>query len=341
MDGRKPEGTLRRGWTTGACAAAAAAAALKGLLSGRFPEGITIELPRGQTPTFSLETTRLADGVAMASVIKDAGDDPDVTHGAQIIAEVRHGASGEGVKFEAGGGVGTVTLPGLPLAVGEPAINPAPRRIIINNLTRIAKAHHAAADVVVRISMVDVDDGTVYLSDWFGPGDENDKTTEVTIPCSVGKRWDSGSGECVACSAGKFGIGKGDCSYSVANCSAGYYCGGSGGAATKCPSGKYGNVTGKSVESEACLYSCGASTYGTAAGQTTASAACSPCPIGFFCSGGSNRVPCPAGKWGAVASQASEANACPNDCPSGKFASSTFRLSFADVSKNITFPPRS
>jgi hypothetical protein len=171
-----------------------------------------------------------------------------------------------------------------------------------------------------NLSMVDVDDGTVYLSDWFGPGDENDKTTEVTIPCSVGKRWDSGSGECVACSAGKFGIGKGDCSYSVANCSAGYYCGGSGGAATKCPSGKYGNVTGKSVESEACLYSCGASTYGTAAGQTTASAACSPCPIGFFCSGGSNRVPCPAGKWGAVASQASEANACPNDCPSGKFA---------------------
>ena len=153
MDGRKPEGTLRRGWTTGACAAAAAAAALRGLLSGRFPEVITIELPRGQTPTFTLETTRLADGVAMTSVIKDAGDDPDVTHGAQIIAEVRHGAPGEGVKFEAGGGVGTVTLPGLPLAVGEPAINPAPRRIIINNLTRIAKAHHAAADVVVRISI--------------------------------------------------------------------------------------------------------------------------------------------------------------------------------------------
>ena len=92
MDGRKPEGTLRRGWTTGACAAAAAPAALRGLLSGHFPEGITIELPRGQTPTFSLETTRLADGVAMASVIKDAGDDPDVTHGAEIIAEVRHGA---------------------------------------------------------------------------------------------------------------------------------------------------------------------------------------------------------------------------------------------------------
>ena len=153
MEGRKPEGTLRRGWTTGACAAAAASAALRGLLGGSFNEQITIELPRGQTPTFSLETTRLADGVAAASVIKDAGDDPDVTHGAEIIAEVRYGAPGAGVTFEAGDGVGTVTLPGLPLAVGEPAINPAPRRIITDNLTRIAKAQNADADVVVRISI--------------------------------------------------------------------------------------------------------------------------------------------------------------------------------------------
>ena len=153
MDGRKPEGTLRRGWTTGACASAAAAAALRGLLSGRFPKSITIELPRGQTPTFNLEKTRLADGVAMASVIKDAGDDPDVTHGAEIIVEIRHGAPGAGVAFEAGVGVGTVTLPGLPLAVGEPAINPAPRQIIIDNLTKVAKAHNIAADVVVRISI--------------------------------------------------------------------------------------------------------------------------------------------------------------------------------------------
>ena len=155
MDDRKPEGTLRRGWTTGACAAAAAAAALKGLLNGRFPERITIELPRGQTPTFSLETTQLADGMATASVIKDAGDDPDVTHGAEIIAQVRYGVSGAGVTFEAGDGVGTVTLPGLPLAVGEPAINPAPRRIIADNLTRIAKAQNTDADVVVRISIPD------------------------------------------------------------------------------------------------------------------------------------------------------------------------------------------
>ncbi len=144
---------MRRGWTTGACAAAAAAAALEALLSGDFPDRVTIRLPRGQAPAFALSRAEESDGGAIAGVIKDAGDDPDVTHGAEVIAEVRPGPAGSGVVFRAGAGVGTVTLPGLPLAVGEPAVNPAPRRIITDNLQAVAERLGGAADVIVTVSI--------------------------------------------------------------------------------------------------------------------------------------------------------------------------------------------
>ena len=125
-----PKETLRRGWTTGACATAAARAAWLALRDGAFPDPVEILLPGGERPAFALAESRLADGVAMAAVVKDAGDDPDVTHGALVRAWVRRGAPGAGITFRAGPGVGTVTLPGLPLPVGEPAINPGPRGMI-------------------------------------------------------------------------------------------------------------------------------------------------------------------------------------------------------------------
>jgi len=127
---RKPEGTLRRGWTTGACAAAAARAAYEALITGRFPDPVTITLPRGEAPSFPLARKELEDGRATAAIVKDAGDDPDVTHGAMVTVAVARGAPGRGIVFRAGEGVGTVTRPGLALAVGEPAINPAPRQMI-------------------------------------------------------------------------------------------------------------------------------------------------------------------------------------------------------------------
>src|SRR5262245_36544752 len=117
---------LRRGWTTGACATAATKAALEALLGGEFPDPVEIVLPRGERPAFALAVHELADGVATAGIVKDAGDDPDVTHGALIVSTVRLGRRGDGVVFRAGEGVGTVTRPGMPLAVGEPAINPVP-----------------------------------------------------------------------------------------------------------------------------------------------------------------------------------------------------------------------
>jgi cobalt-precorrin-5B (C1)-methyltransferase len=137
--GRK--GELRRGWTTGACATAAVRAAAEALLTGRFPDPVTISLPRGQRPSFALARAELDGGRATAGVVKDAGDDPDVTHGALVLATVTRGPRGSGVRFRAGEGIGTVTRPGLTLAVGEPAINPAPRRMMEAAVAEVVAAH--------------------------------------------------------------------------------------------------------------------------------------------------------------------------------------------------------
>lgn len=150
---RKPEGPLRKGWTTGACATAATRAAWQALLSGHFPDPVTITLPRGETPSFALIKAETGDGWARASVIKDAGDDPDVTHGAEIIATVRFGKPGTGITFHAGDGVGTITKPGLPLPPGEAAINPKPREMMIAQITALCQTFGAQPDVEIEISI--------------------------------------------------------------------------------------------------------------------------------------------------------------------------------------------
>jgi len=110
---RQEASPLRRGWTTGACAAAAARAAFAALLTGEFPDPVSIRLPRAQRPSFALALAESNGTVARAGIVKDAGDDPDVTHGATIIAEVAWARPGAGIAFAAGEGVGTVTRPGL------------------------------------------------------------------------------------------------------------------------------------------------------------------------------------------------------------------------------------
>ncbi|MBL8895678.1 MAG: cobalt-precorrin-5B (C(1))-methyltransferase [Rhizobiales bacterium] len=124
----KPEGALRRGWTTGACATAATKAAYAALLTGDFPDPVEITLPKGERPSFALALEGKGEGWARAGIVKDAGDDPDVTHGCLVIATVSRG--GAGITFKAGEGVGTVTRPGLPIPPGEPAINPKPREMM-------------------------------------------------------------------------------------------------------------------------------------------------------------------------------------------------------------------
>ncbi|GAA3075219.1 cobalt-precorrin-5B (C(1))-methyltransferase [Streptosporangium carneum] len=144
---------LRHGWTTGACATAATTAAYTALLTGVFPDPVEITLPKGRRPAFALATEALTGDAATASVVKDAGDDPDVTHGALISSTVRHGVPGSGVVFRAGPGVGTVTKPGLPLEVGEPAVNPVPRRMMREHVAEVAARHGGTGDVVVEISV--------------------------------------------------------------------------------------------------------------------------------------------------------------------------------------------
>ncbi|HXX51346.1 MAG TPA: cobalt-precorrin-5B (C(1))-methyltransferase [Xanthobacteraceae bacterium] len=149
----KQQRPLRRGWTTGTCAAAAAKAAFVALVTGDFPDPVEVTLPRGERPSFALAMTRKSEDAATAGVIKDAGDDPDVTHGALVCATVRLGTRGGGVVFHAGEGVGTVTRPGLPVAPGEPAINPVPRQMIRDAIGEVAAENKRGADAEVEISI--------------------------------------------------------------------------------------------------------------------------------------------------------------------------------------------
>ena len=125
----------RTGFTTGACSAAAARAAVLGLVGGTVPSGVECLLPNGQRVVFAVQDGRCDARTAHAMVIKDAGDDPDCTDKAHLTADVRVLPELQGQVVLVGGfGVGTVTMPGLGLAVGGPAINPVPRRNIEDNV---------------------------------------------------------------------------------------------------------------------------------------------------------------------------------------------------------------
>jgi cobalt-precorrin-5B (C1)-methyltransferase len=145
---------LRPGWTTGACATAATTAAYTALLTGDFPDPVTIALPKGHTPSFALAVEGpVGGGTATAGVVKDAGDDPDVTHGALVRVTARELPPGSGVVFRAGSGVGTVTRPGLPLEVGEPAVNPVPRQLMREHVAKVAAEKGGSGDVELTIAV--------------------------------------------------------------------------------------------------------------------------------------------------------------------------------------------
>jgi cobalt-precorrin-5B (C1)-methyltransferase len=164
---------LRTGFTTGACAAAATRGACLAL-SGQRPAVVEIRLPAGFAVSFSLHTLSAGGRRARASVVKDAGDDPDVTHGAEITAEVelsrnpipgvrgewmivRRGAvarllgAGSTLELRAGSGVGIVTRPGLGLPVGGPAINPVPRRMIARSVRESLRPPAPRVTVIVGV----------------------------------------------------------------------------------------------------------------------------------------------------------------------------------------------
>lgn len=143
---------LAGGYTTGACATAAARAALLALLTGERCDRVAITLPCGESVELPVARVERTEGGATATVVKDAGDDPDVTHGREVCACVAL-SDAPGVRFRAGDGVGTVTLPGLGLAVGEPAINPVPRRMMAAECESLLAAHAPGRGVEIEISV--------------------------------------------------------------------------------------------------------------------------------------------------------------------------------------------
>lgn len=120
---------LRKGFTTGTCAAAAARGAAEALVKGEFPSSVAVTLPGGQSLTIPLEEPSFTERGARCAVRKDSGDDPDVTDGMLIFAEA-YFRDEPGVGISGGTGIGRVTRKGLPVPPGEWAINPGPRAMI-------------------------------------------------------------------------------------------------------------------------------------------------------------------------------------------------------------------
>ncbi|HSM94240.1 MAG TPA: cobalt-precorrin-5B (C(1))-methyltransferase [Anaeromyxobacteraceae bacterium] len=144
------DGGLRTGFTTGACAAAAALAAARALREGRVPSAVELRLPNGTPARFAVARGELRAASASCAVVKDAGDDPDVTHGAEIVATVTL-RDAPGVTVRGGPGVATVTKPGLGLEVGGPAITAIPRRHVGETVAAALAGTGRGADVELSV----------------------------------------------------------------------------------------------------------------------------------------------------------------------------------------------
>lgn len=136
---------LREGFTTGSCAAAASLASVLWQTSGTCPESVSLETPAGVTLHLSIEPV----GKYVCGVVKDSGDDPDATNGCLVTAQVIIGKSDGDIQFAAGKGVGVITKKGLKLPVGEPAINPVPRKMITSAIRPIIGKRSATVIISV------------------------------------------------------------------------------------------------------------------------------------------------------------------------------------------------
>jgi len=122
---------LRTGFTTGTAAAASSKAAVLAILNQKNIESVEVTLPKGNSISIKILNCEFDERKAKCSVIKDGGDDPDVTHGAEIIVDVTFTTNVNQIEIEGGKGVGIVTKPGLGLEINKPAINPTPKKMII------------------------------------------------------------------------------------------------------------------------------------------------------------------------------------------------------------------
>jgi cobalt-precorrin-5B (C1)-methyltransferase len=147
-----PKGDLRWGYSTGACATACTKAALLALVEQEEIPAVPITLPGGQEVLFKIHGCSYSATTAYCATFKDSGDDPDVTNGAEIACTVQFDER-EGVHFLPGEGVGIVTLPGLPIAPGEPAINPVPRQMMQQVVREILMQYNIKKGIAISISV--------------------------------------------------------------------------------------------------------------------------------------------------------------------------------------------
>ncbi|MDQ0268631.1 cobalt-precorrin-5B (C1)-methyltransferase [Cytobacillus purgationiresistens] len=151
---KKDPSQMRHGYTTGACATAMTKAAIQALVTGKVSNEVTIYLPIGQYATFKVTAYEMLDGRVMCETIKDAGDDPDATHQARIQSTVRF-LKKECIHLDGGVGVGRVTKAGLPVPVGQAAINPVPRKMIVGVVQEAIENFKLGCGIEVIISVPD------------------------------------------------------------------------------------------------------------------------------------------------------------------------------------------
>ena len=135
----KPEGKNRTGFTTGTSATAASIACILSIINQKKIETVDVLLPKKSKIKINIDSCKFEKNNARCSVIKDGGDDPDVTHGAEIIVDLELTSKTNSIEIDGGDGVGRVTKPGIGLDIGQAAINPTPRKMIIENLTEVGK----------------------------------------------------------------------------------------------------------------------------------------------------------------------------------------------------------
>ena len=154
IEEKKRKGTLRTGYTTGTTATAATKGALYALITSKPIEQVTVSLPKGRTATLKIVWTERENNVKLTcAAIKDGGDDPDATHGAEICSTVSFSDNSGQIKIEGGKGVGRVTKPGLGLEIGKAAINPIPMKMLEQAVREVAgdKLENQGVDVVISV----------------------------------------------------------------------------------------------------------------------------------------------------------------------------------------------
>ncbi len=153
VEEKKKKGTLRTGYTTGTTATAATKAALYALISGKPVEQVSVALPKGKTATLNIAWTKIESGGVTSAAIKDGGDDPDVTHGAEICSTVSFNDHAGQIEIDGGKGVGRVTKPGIGLEIGRPAINSTPVKMLEQGVRDVAADLLTKRGVNVMISV--------------------------------------------------------------------------------------------------------------------------------------------------------------------------------------------